>query len=395
MRISQNGVELLKKFEGLETRAYEDIAGIVTIGYGHTGAYPSGFRLKGSVQLGDEITEAEAEELLRADLRPREQAVERLTSVPLNQNEFDALVSFVYNVGENAYRNSTARRRLNKEDRDGAAEALTWWNKATIGGVLRPVKGLTRRRAAEAALFTTPVERLAANPPRASDSARIQPVESAPRRGNIADSRTIQGATVAGGAGVASTTMGRRDAQELDEIETRIEQGDDFMITASGGDASDTDQPAPTDDAADEAPADEEPADEEPAEDTSTEGGDGGNIDGGETAGGAEDADAPDTGGDEDTGDDEDEGELIIIDPEPGADGGDGDIVDLSPDTDDGAGDDGLTEIIEVDDGLSRPAKDERHETDAQIQMALLILIVLSVGFIIISRIDDWLNYRR
>ena len=86
---------------------------------------------------------ARPEALLRKDLKPREDAARDLTSVKLNQNEFDALVSFIYNVGVDAYRRSTARRRLNRNDRLGAADALTWWNKATVGGVLRQIAGLT------------------------------------------------------------------------------------------------------------------------------------------------------------------------------------------------------------------------------------------------------------
>ncbi|MBT8472542.1 MAG: lysozyme, partial [Marinicaulis sp.] len=217
MKTSERGIALIKQFEGLELEAYQDIAGVWTIGYGHTGS---------DVEPGMRITEREAEALLRRDLRPRENAVDRLTKVPVNQNEFDALVSFIYNVGISAYERSTARRRLNRGDRLAAANALTWWNKATVGGVLREVLGLTRRRAAEKALFLTP-----ANPPivrepeNIDDNSRITPVEDSPRRDSIGQSRSVQGATVAGGAGVAASTMGRDNAEELDQIETNIEEG--------------------------------------------------------------------------------------------------------------------------------------------------------------------------
>ena len=215
MRTSPNGVALIKRFEGLELEAYQDIAGIWTIGYGHTGP---------DVKPGMKITEAEAEALLKRDLKPREEAVARLVNVPLNQNEFDALVSFVYNVGAEAFRKSTALKRLNKNDRIGAAEALTWWNKATVGGVLREVAGLTRRRAAERALFLEPV-----NPPivkgddKVAENSRVTPIEDAPRRPNLAESRSVQGATVAGGAGVAASTLGRNTAQELEKKEAAVE----------------------------------------------------------------------------------------------------------------------------------------------------------------------------
>ncbi|MCK5746144.1 MAG: lysozyme, partial [Oricola sp.] len=218
MQTSKDGMNILRALEGKVLTAYKDIAGIWTIGYGHTGP---------DVKPGMTITDKEAEQLLNADLIPREKAVSELVTVALNQNEFDALVSFVYNVGAAAFRGSTALKRLNRGDRVGAADALTWWNKATVGGVLREVLGLTRRRAAEKALFLTPTavpdvrdpERLAENP-------RVTPVEDSPRRGSVAESRTVQGAAIAGGAGVASSTMGRDSADKLDQLETNIENGE-------------------------------------------------------------------------------------------------------------------------------------------------------------------------
>ncbi len=150
MKTSENGVALLKRHEGLELEAYQDIASIWTIGYGHTA----------DVAAGDVLTEEGATSLLSRDLASREDAIARLVTVSLNQNEFDALVSLIYNIGIDAFRGSTARRRLNAGDRIGAAEAMTWWNKATVNGVLREVTGLTRRRVAERALFLTPIERL-------------------------------------------------------------------------------------------------------------------------------------------------------------------------------------------------------------------------------------------
>ena len=199
MQISETGIELLKRFEGLSLEAYQDVAGIWTIGYGHTGP---------DVEPGMRITESEADALLRQDLRFAEDAVTRLVSVPLNSNEFDALVSFVFNVGAEAFRGSTPRRRLNRGDRIGAADALTWWNKATIAGRLQEVLGLTRRRASERALFLTPSEPFrAAEPENPRENSRAVAIEVPPRRSSPAESRTVQGATVAGGAGIASSTM--------------------------------------------------------------------------------------------------------------------------------------------------------------------------------------------
>ncbi len=145
MRISRRGVAFIKRWEGFETRAYRDVAEVLTIGYGHTGS---------EVVDGMEITERDAEALLRCDLAARERTVNDLVCVALNQNEFDALVSFEFNTG--GLDRSTSLRRLNNGDRRGAAKALLWWNKARIDGVLREVAGLSRRREAEAALFLTP-----------------------------------------------------------------------------------------------------------------------------------------------------------------------------------------------------------------------------------------------
>ncbi len=148
--ISPDGVAFIKQWEGLETSAYRDVAGVWTIGYGHT----AGFR-EGRFDPASKIDERQADALLRADLAAREATVRRLVALTLNQHEFDALVSFEFNTG--ALARSTALRLLNAGDRAAAANALTWWNKATVNGELTAVPGLVRRRAAEAALFLKPV----------------------------------------------------------------------------------------------------------------------------------------------------------------------------------------------------------------------------------------------
>jgi lysozyme len=322
------GIALIKRFEGLELEAYKDIAGIWTIGYGHTGP---------DVQPGMRISEREAEELLKRDLRPREEAVEKLASVSLNQNEFDALVSFIYNVGIEAFRKSTARRRLNANDRVGAAEALTWWNKATVGGVLREVRGLTRRRAAERALFLEPTEPApVANNNQIAENSRITPIEDAPRRPNLIESRSLQGATVAGGAGVASSTIGRENTQ-ISQPGGAAAAGGGEMPDSSAGGASTGATDAGTG-ASGDAPA----------------------VNGGATG----DGDA--TTGDATTGG------APTVAPTPS----------LSD----------TRESVEV--SADRPVI-ERESADEQIQVALLILIVLSVAYIFFARLDDWWRYRR
>ena len=147
---SDNGIAKIKQWEGLRTIAYKDGGGVWTIGYGHT----SDSNLK--VVPGLTITEAKAEELLRIDLREAEQIVNKEVKVPLNVNQFDALVSFVFNVGPGnpktkapGFLTSTLLRKLNAGDYDAVPAELARWNKDN-GKV---VNGLTRRRAAEAALW--------------------------------------------------------------------------------------------------------------------------------------------------------------------------------------------------------------------------------------------------
>ncbi|MEM7740313.1 MAG: lysozyme, partial [Pseudomonadota bacterium] len=144
MRIGQNGLSLIKDFEGLELEAYQDIVGVWTIGYGHTDhAGPP------EVTPGLTITADEAEDILRNDLGQYENAVTKAVKVDITQNMFDALVSITYNIGVNGMKGSTFIKRLNAKNYTGCAEAMQWWNKA--GGQV--VSGLKRRREAEADLF--------------------------------------------------------------------------------------------------------------------------------------------------------------------------------------------------------------------------------------------------
>jgi len=142
-RISDAGLGLIKEFEGLRLDAYRCPAGFWTIGYGHTG--PDVFR-------GKTITEAEADALLREDVRTAEAVVDRSVTVPLSDNAFSALVPFVFNIGATAFAHSTLLRKLNAGDVVGAADEFPKW-RLSNGKVL---SGLVRRRAAERALFLTP-----------------------------------------------------------------------------------------------------------------------------------------------------------------------------------------------------------------------------------------------
>lgn len=146
MKISMYGLNLIKKFEGLSLQAYQCSAGVWTIGYGHTRG----------VRPGDIIDEAQAGIFLRRDVAASESTVMRFVTVVLNQHQFDALVSFVFNLGSGNFAASTLLRKLNAGDYAGAADEFPRWVHA--GGKSLP--GLVRRRAAERTLFLD--ERIAA-----------------------------------------------------------------------------------------------------------------------------------------------------------------------------------------------------------------------------------------
>lgn len=139
--ISDKGLEIIKHFEGLELDAYQDVANIWTIGYGHTG----------NVTPGMTITEEEAEALLRQDVRTAERAVARRVTVELSQDQFDALVSWTYNLGEGNLRSSTLLRKLNAGDYRAVPDEMKRWNKVN-GEVF---DGLVRRRSSEATLWSS------------------------------------------------------------------------------------------------------------------------------------------------------------------------------------------------------------------------------------------------
>ena len=143
-RLSQFGLELIKKFEGLSLRTYVDAVGVLTIGYGHTGS---------DVTEGHKITEEEAERLLLKDVASFESAVNTFTNVRLNQNEYDALVSFSYNVGLGNLKKSTLLKLLNKGEYNKTAVEFKRWCKARVNGNYVKLPGLVKRRYAEMLLF--------------------------------------------------------------------------------------------------------------------------------------------------------------------------------------------------------------------------------------------------
>lgn len=143
--ISPVGIELVKHFESFFPNAYLCPAKVWTIGWGHTGLKHK----DGTVQEGRKITREEGERLLRHDMGQFEKAVSEAVKVPLEQCEFDALVSFAFNVGSGALRSSTLLRKLNAGNKREAAEEFLKWNKG--GG--KVLAGLTRRRKAEREMF--------------------------------------------------------------------------------------------------------------------------------------------------------------------------------------------------------------------------------------------------
>lgn len=142
LRINDAGLQLIKESEGLRLEAYS-AGGKWLIGYGHSGA---------DIRAGTKIDEAEAAALLRKDVGWAEDAVKRYVLVPVNENEFSAMVSLAYNLGAGGYSRSSVVEKLNKGDRKGAADAFLNHNLA--GGVTNP--HLTSRRAKERALFLKP-----------------------------------------------------------------------------------------------------------------------------------------------------------------------------------------------------------------------------------------------
>ncbi|MEP9070494.1 lysozyme [Enterobacter hormaechei] len=144
MQTSEKGIALIKQFEGCKLTAYQDSVGIWTIGYGWTQPVDGK-----PIRAGMTIKQETAERLLKTGLVSYESDVSRLVKVGLTQGQFDALVSFTYNLGARSLSTSTLLRKINAGDYAGAADEFLSWNKA--GG--KVLNGLTRRREAERALF--------------------------------------------------------------------------------------------------------------------------------------------------------------------------------------------------------------------------------------------------
>lgn len=166
---SPAGFKLTEQFEGLSLKAYQDVAGVWTNGYGNThGVVP-----------GSTITLQQATNDLASNIEGSEYVVNTVVKVPLTQNQFDALVDFVFNLGSSNFQSSTLLRLLNSGNYSGASGQFPLWNHA--GGVV--VEGLTRRRLAEQALFQTS--------PTVSPASEVSlPTSTVPSIGDIANDVT-------------------------------------------------------------------------------------------------------------------------------------------------------------------------------------------------------------
>ena len=199
--VSEDGINLVKRFEGLhklnennQVVAYKCPAGVWTIGWGHTAG----------VKEGDVVTISDCENFLRQDLEECGQVIKRNVKVPLTQAQFDSLASFIFNLGAGNFKSSTLLKKLNKGSYDEVPEQLLRWNKARVDGSLTELRGLTRRRTAEATLFTVDYPLPDDDP----DEVMPQAVEQTSTK-SLAQSKTMAGAGIAGFATVAQELAGQ------------------------------------------------------------------------------------------------------------------------------------------------------------------------------------------
>lgn len=149
MKPSKNFFNLIVEFEGLRLKAYKDSIGLFTIGAGTT-IYPDGRK----VRVGDVITEEQAYEYLEHDVRTRAEFLNRMISFPVTQNQYDAMMSLIYNIGIGAFANSSVWGKIKYCPIDPTIKD-SWmrWNKARVNGQLKELLGLTRRRRKEVELY--------------------------------------------------------------------------------------------------------------------------------------------------------------------------------------------------------------------------------------------------
>lgn len=188
----ERAIPLVKEFEGLQLTAYYCPAGVPTIGYGHTATVTHE-----DVKRKKRISQTEAERLLRSDLEKYANDLLKYVKVEPNVNQLAAFISFAFNVGVQGFRPSTVLKRHNEGDFQAAARAFGLWNKATVNGQKVVLPGLTRRRAAEAALYLTPVDE-------DKDEAYLMPQRVEPER-PMTESSIVKAGTIAGGTAALAT----------------------------------------------------------------------------------------------------------------------------------------------------------------------------------------------
>jgi lysozyme len=205
MKMTKQGLDLIKQWEGFRAKAYRCPAGVWTIGYGHTSMAG-----KPDVKPGMAISKAEGERILMNDLRVYEAGVRSAIKVNLTSNQYSACVSLCYNIGVGAFRRSSVARFCNRSQWKNAADAFALWNKA--GGKVLP--GLVRRRAAEAALFLK------------SSNARdeIRPIVDEPKGKPMAMSTTNIAAGVTAAAGITAAS------KDIVDNTTSIFSGSNIVI---------------------------------------------------------------------------------------------------------------------------------------------------------------------
>lgn len=215
--INGAGYLLVKEFEGLRLRAYLCPAGVWTIGYGHTDG----------VREGMTITQTQADDFLDRDLDWAEECVGKFAKDP-SDNEFAAMVSLCFNIGAARFAKSTVLRLHNAGDKLGAARAFRMWNKATVGGKLVELPGLTRRRLAEEGLYLKPSsESVLASP--------SMPQEVAPPKRAITGKTVVTGAigTAAAAGAVADQVM-----PAITAVQSAVEAATQAATTMGGAKAA-------------------------------------------------------------------------------------------------------------------------------------------------------------
>jgi len=221
--ISQTGVDLVKEFEGLhEVREdgmvypYKCSAGVLTCGYGATR----------EVYEDTVWTQEYCEQRLMIDLNEHAGAVHHYVTVPLTQNQYDALTSFIFNLGAGAFKSSTLLKKLNKSLYDEVPEQFMRWNKARVKGKLTPLAGLTRRRAAEAALFSADAEMTTEE----GAPVMVQKPEVTATK-SLTKSKTMAGAGIAG----LATTLNEVSGQIQGLVSYAPMLKTIFLVCALGG----------------------------------------------------------------------------------------------------------------------------------------------------------------